>query len=64
MTFAATERAWFEPREDIDCACDRGGDDCTCEQDAQDVADDYLIDQEQMRREDEALNGPGPRWEP
>jgi len=37
VTFASAERAWYEPREDIDCACDRGGDDCTCEQDAQDA---------------------------
>jgi hypothetical protein len=59
MTFASTERAYYEPPEDIDCACDRGGDDRRAE-DAADAA----IDQEQMRREDEDLNGPGPRWEP
>jgi len=37
VTFAAAERAYYEPREDIDCACDRGGDDCTCEEDALDA---------------------------
>ena len=37
MTFAATERRYYEPDFAIDCACDRGGDDCTCEQDAQDA---------------------------
>ena len=57
MTFAAAERAYYEPPDQIDCACDRGGDDCTCEQDAEDAREDYLIDQEQMRREDEALMG-------
>ena len=51
----------FEPREQIDCECEAT---CTCEQDAEDAREDYLIDQEQMRREDEDLNGPGPRWEP
>ena len=53
VTFASAERAWYEPTEDIDCACDRGGDDCTCEQDAQDEADDAAIDAEQARREAE-----------
>ena len=27
----------FEPRDNIDCACDKGADSCTCEQDAQDA---------------------------
>ena len=49
MTFASAERAYFEPPEDIDCACDRGGDDCTCEQDA--YKDDALLRAEADRDE-------------
>ena len=64
MTFASAERAWYEPREAIDCACDRGGDDCTCEQDAIDGAEDAAIDAEHARREAILEDGPGPRWEP
>ena len=52
MTFAAAGRAYYEPPEDIDCACDRGGDDCTCEQDAQDaMEDDALLRAEADRDE-------------
>ena len=64
VTFAAAERAFFEPREDIDCECGRGGDDCTCEQDALDAAEDQAIDAEQARREAILDDGPGPKWKP
>ena len=61
MTFHVPD-SYYEPPDEQECNC--LSDPCTCEQDAQDAHEDYLIDQEQMRREDEALNGPDPRWEP
>ena len=61
MTFHVPD-SYYEPPDEQECNC--LNDDCTCEQDAEDAHEDYLIDQEQMRREDESLNGPGPRWEP
>jgi hypothetical protein len=53
VTFAAAERRFYEPPEDIDCACDRGGDDCTCEQDAQDAYDDAMTTRAEWAAEGE-----------
>lgn len=48
--FAAAQWRWdhAEPPDECECECDP----CTCEQDAADARDDYLIDRAEARRED------------
>ena len=53
MSFASAERAFYEMSGEIDCACDRGGDDCTCEQDAEDAAEQDAIDRADSERKGE-----------
>jgi hypothetical protein len=62
MTFAAAERRYFDLSEPVEC--DDCEETCTCEQDAEDRAEDAAIDAEQARREAILDDGPGPRWEP
>ena len=53
MTFAAAERRFYEMTGEIDCACDKGGDDCTCEQDALDAEEQDAIDRADAERKGE-----------
>lgn len=50
MTFAAAERAYYEPHEPFECGCEN---DCTCEQDAEDAAEQDAIDRADSIRKGE-----------
>ena len=68
MSFASAERAYLTPPEPFECDECEDGPGCTCEEDAREAWEDgkeqAAIDREEMRREDELLDGPEPGWEP
>ena len=49
---------WYDPPDPHECD---SGDDCTCEQDAQDAFEQSQIDREEARRDDDGYDE---RWMP